>query len=191
MNDAELDQKLRTAQGPALDAEYLADFPRQVLARVRSAPGAARVAGPSWWSWLGWGAAATACMIAAFAASQGYARRHSESDVLASASVVQETLALFPNRVRAIVHDEHGLNLVLSDQADVPSSTPIYVRICDGEHCTSQITFSGQEIQIAGQKLTVLSDGGGGIILEGKQFVWSSTSQIHARSNLRIQAKPL
>ena len=121
----------------------------------------------------------------------GVCARHSESDVLASASVVQETLALFPNRVLAIVHDEHGLNLVLSDQADVPSSTPIYVRICDGEHCTSQITFSGQEIQIAGQKLTVLSDGGGGIILEGKQFVWSSTSQIHARSNLKIQAKPL
>jgi len=53
------------------------------------------------------------------------------------------------------------------------------------------VTFSGQEIQVAGQEITVLSDASGGIILEGNQFVWSSTSRIYASSNLKIEAKPL
>jgi hypothetical protein len=98
---------------------------------------------------------------------------------------------MFPNRIRAIVEDEHGLNLVLSDSDNVPVSAPIYIRICDGKHCSSLVTFSGQEIQIAGQKITVLSDARGGIILEGNKFVWSSTSRIYASGNLKIEAKPL
>ncbi len=98
---------------------------------------------------------------------------------------------MFPNRVRAIVQDRQGLSLILSDQADVPASTPIYVRICDGKNCSSLVTFSGQEIQIAGQKLTVLSNGSGGIILEGSQFVWSSTARTYAGKHLKIEAKNL
>jgi hypothetical protein len=53
------------------------------------------------------------------------------------------------------------------------------------------VTFSGQEIQIAGQKLTVLSDARGGIILAGNQFVWSNTGQIALQNNLKISAKHL
>jgi hypothetical protein len=112
-------------------------------------------------------------------------------DVLANARLVQETLALFPNRVRAIVQDERGLNVVLSDQENVPASTPIYVRICDGKNCSSLVTFSGQEIQIAGQNLTVLSQPDGGIILEGNKFVWSSSERVYAGKALKIEAKNL
>jgi hypothetical protein len=53
------------------------------------------------------------------------------------------------------------------------------------------VTFSGQEIQIAGQKLTVLSDARGGIILAGNQFIWSNTGQIASQNNLKISAKHL
>ena len=68
-----------------------------------------------------------------------------------------ETRALFANRIRAIVQDDRGLNLLLSDRGDVPDSPPLYVRICDGLHCSSFVTFSGQEIQVGGQKITVLT----------------------------------
>jgi len=98
---------------------------------------------------------------------------------------------MFPNRVRAIVRDERGINLVLSDKDDVPSSPPIYVRISDGKNCSSVITFSGQEIQIAGQKLSVLMEGDGGIILAGNGFVWEGGKQICASKNWEIQARSL
>ena len=114
-----------------------------------------------------------------------------ENDSLTNVKLIHETLAMFPNRVRAIVQDEHGLNLVLSDSADVPASTPIYVRICDGKHCSSLVTFSGQEIQIAGQKITVLADTRGGIILTGNQFVWSNSERSYAGNHLKIEAKNL
>jgi hypothetical protein len=114
-----------------------------------------------------------------------------ENDSLASLKLIHEMLALFPNRVRAIVQDEHGLNLVLSDTADVPASTPLYVHISDGQHNTSLVTFSGQEIQVAGQKITVLADARGGIILTGSRFVWSSTERTYAGKHLKIEAKNL
>jgi hypothetical protein len=113
------------------------------------------------------------------------------TDILTNAKVVRETLAMFPNQVRAITQDEHGLNVVLSDSGNVPASTPIYVSICDGKHCASLVTFSGQEIQIAGQKLTVLSDTHGGIILTGNDFAWSSGEKIYAKNNLKIEARNL
>lgn len=188
MNDAELNEKLKAAQGPALDADYVADFPRQVLAGLRSGPQGQRAPARSWWPRLGWGAAATACLLAAFAAGHGFGRRPAGLDVLANAKVVQEALALFPNRVRAIVHDQRGLNLVLADRADVPVSPPIYVRLCEGGHCASAVTFSGQEIELGGQKIGVLSDGSGGIILDGGTFVWSSHETGASRNGRQIEA---
>ena len=105
--------------------------------------------------------------------------------------MIRETLALFPNRVRALMQDEHGLNLVLSDQENVPASAALYVRICDGKQCSSFVTFSGQEIQAAGQKVTVLADAHGGIILTGSRFVWSNTERPDAVGHLRVEAKNL
>jgi hypothetical protein len=112
-------------------------------------------------------------------------------DALADASVVQKTLALFPHEVRAIVEDERGLNLDLSENADVPASPPVYIHICDGKHCASFVTFSGQEIQAAGQKVMVLADARGGIILAGEGFVWSNSERPDAVNHLKIEAKNL
>jgi hypothetical protein len=44
---------------------------------------------------------------------------------------------------------------------------------------------------VAGQKLTVLSEADGGIILEGNQFVWSSSEPVYAGRKLKIEAKNL
>ena len=191
MNNSELDQKLKAAREPALDPDYTADFPRQVLAGLHRAPRETPRASRAW-SWrLAWAAATAVCILAAFATGRWHGRTEAARDVLASTKLVQETLAMFPNRVRAIVRDERGLNLVLSDQADVPVSAPIYVRISGGGQAASLVTFSGQEIQVAGQKITVLSDAQGGIILEGSRFVWTSTSlaENQAAAGLKIEAK--
>jgi hypothetical protein len=89
------------------------------------------------------------------------------------------------------VQDQDGTKLVLSDKNNVPASTPIYVRICNGQNCASLVTFSGQQIEIAGQTVTVLSQGNGGIIVEGSQFVWSNQDHVYAERNLKIEAKNL
>jgi hypothetical protein len=193
MNNSELDDKLKAAREPAQPKDYQAAFSQIVLANLRSATWKPAPARRSLLPRLSWGLATAACVVLAFAI--GHRRGQSEvvagKDVLANARLVQETLALFPNRVRAIVQDERGLNVVLSDQENVPASTPIYVRICDGKNCSSLVTFSGQEIQIAGQNLTVLSQPDGGIILEGNKFVWSSSERVYAGKALKIEAKNL
>ena len=193
MNDPELEKKLKAAREPVLDDAYQAAFEQTVLAKLRSTPWKASPPRQPWFPRFAWGSATAVCVVLAF--SIGHWRGHVEAaaptSLLANAKLIHETMAMFPNQIRAIVQDEHGMKLVLADQADVPSSTPLYVKICDGEKCSSLVTFSGQEIQIAGQKLTVLADANGGIILEGNKFVWSSTAQNYASKGLKIEARPL
>lgn len=193
MNNSELDAKLKAAREPVPPADFHEDLPRLVLAGLRSIPREQPHPRRNWLPRLAWGLAAATCVAMAFAMGhwRGTTEAKAGKDVLADTKLIQETLALFPNRVRAIVKDERGLNVVLSDTDNVPASTPIYVRICDGKRCSSLVTFSGQEIQIAGQKLTVLSQPDGGIILEGNKFVWSSSEPVFAGRKLKIEAKNL
>lgn len=188
MNNPELNAMLKAARLPEGAAEIWENIPREVLAEIRrdSRPGRDL---PLRRRGLSWGLAlATAAVLLAF--TLGYWRGHATGpDVLQDAKFVRETLTLFPHRVRAIVKDDRGLNLVLSETDDVPASPPLYVRICDGRQCASFVTFSGQEIQIAGRKVTVLADPRGGIILEGRNFIWSSTRPELAENDLKIQAK--
>jgi hypothetical protein len=101
----------------------------------------------NWFPRLAWGFATAICILAAFAISHGRGQTEAKAstDVLANIKVVDETLAMFPNQVSAIVQDEHGLNLVLSDSAGVPASPTLYVRISDNKHSSSLVTFSGQQ----------------------------------------------
>jgi len=194
MNQPELDSILKKARLPEIADESLALFPRRIVARLKRNEPPARAA-RNFLPRLAWAFGLATGVIIAFAIGHWSGRMETktgpESDSLADTKLIRETLALFPNRVRAIVQDEHGINLVLSDQENVPASTPIYVRICDGKHCSSLVTFSGQEIQIAGQKLMVLSQPDGGIILEGNKFVWSSSERTYAGNHLKIEAKNL
>jgi hypothetical protein len=191
MNNSELESILKKARVPKRPDEFWEMLPRQVssrLGRARSQEGS-RVEQPSLLRWA-WVLGTVACVLIAFAAGHWRGQKDSR-DVLLNVKLIDETLAMFPHRVRAIVQDERGLNLILSEYSDVPDSTPLYVRICDGKHCSSLVTFSGQEIQIAGQKVTVLSDPRGGIILEGNQLLWSSTEPIYAGNHLKIEARYL
>lgn len=195
MNDAELDRKLQAAREPSLEADYQQDFPRQVLAGLRSSP-PRRPAAPVWRLRLAWGGGiAFACLLAGFALGRWHGRLEASAgtgrDVLADAKIIAETLALFPNRVRAIEQDGQGIKLVLADQPEVPSSPPLYVRISEGTNFSSMVTFSGQEIQIAGQKMTVLAEAGGGVIVMGQDFAWSSGSAGTLRNGIKIEARRL
>ena len=194
MNDFDLDKKLKAAPVPARDEEYWESFPRLVLARLRTAPAMRPGVERHWLPRLAWGGGlAFACLVIGFAIGHwhGLKQKNDPYALLQNGKMLREVLTLFPNRVRAIVQDEHGVQLVLADQADVPTSTPIYVHICDGKQCSSLVTFSGQELEIAGQKVTVLADARGGIILTGDQFVWSSTARNYAQNHLKIEARSL
>ena len=193
MNDSDLDRQLRAAQVPARDGDYWESFPRLVSAKLRSAP-AARPVERAWLPRLAWGSGiAFACLAISFVIGHwhGQSQKNDAFALLQNEKVLREVWNLFPNRVRAVVQDERGLQLVLSDKPDVPASTPLWVKICDGKQCASLVTFSGQELNIAGQKITVLSDAQGGIILEGSQFVWSSSGSHLGRGNLNIEARRL
>ena len=100
-------------------------------------------------------------------------------------------LAMFPNQVRAVVQDERGINVVLSETNDVPASTPLWIRVSEGDRERSFVTFSGQSVQINQERVEVLQDAQGGIILVGDRFFWSSGEPGRALDHLRIQARAL
>jgi hypothetical protein len=191
MTKNQLDAILKKARLPKVPDESLELFPRRVVSRLKHQdvprPTERRLA-PR----LAWVFGLAACIMIAFVLGHRYGQMDAqEADGLTSVKFVHETLAMFPNQVRAITRDESGVKLILSENGDVPASPPIYVRICDGRHCASAVTFSGQEIQIAGQTLTVLSDSKGGIILTGNRFVWSNTERLNASKQLKIEARNL
>ena len=194
MNRPELEALLKKARLPEIPEESLAMFPRRIVPRLKCNSAPNRAAQKNSLR-LAWAFGRATCVIIAIAIAHWHKafgpETMAKNDSLADPKLIRETLALFPNRVRAIVQDDRGLNLVLSDTEDVPAATPIYVRICDGRRCSSLVTFSGQEIQIAGQKVTVLSDTRGGIILTGKQFVWSNTERMDPGNHLKIEARNL
>lgn len=195
MNNAELEAILKKARTPERSEESVEMFPQQVVRQLKRAEVRSRRLERRWFPRLAWGLVTAACILAAFAIGHWRGRVETnsaaENDVLQNTKFVERTLAMFPNQVRAIVHDQRGWNLVLSSQSNVPASSPIYVRVCDGKNCSSCVTFSGQEIQIAGQKMTVLSDARGGVILEGDRFVWSSDERVAMDKDLEIEAKNL
>ena len=98
---------------------------------------------------------------------------------------------MFPNRVRAILQDQNGLSIVLADTPSVAESFPVWVKVCQGTECISLVTFSGQELNVGGQTMTVLLGADGDIILMGDRFVWSSGNGEGVPADLHIQAKSL
>jgi hypothetical protein len=194
MNDAELLKQLVASRVPAPRPEFLESLPANVAAGIRAqkpAPVSDETHG-KWWQPVAFTAAAAACVVLALVF--GYGKPSISEDgfaVLKSQKLLQEVLGMFPNRVRAIEDGPSGLKLVLSDREDVPVSTPIWVRICDGNKCSAFVTFSGQELQIAKEKVEVLVDAQDRVILIGNRFVWSSGEPSRNVGHLRIQARPL
>ncbi|HTV39600.1 MAG TPA: hypothetical protein VMF08_03420 [Candidatus Sulfotelmatobacter sp.] len=195
MKKFEFDSILKKARIPEPPAEFWEDFPGQVARQLNRPPKSEpeRLPRRNWFSWLAWGLGTAMCIVLAFIAGHWRGRMEASrpQDILANPKLVHETLAMFPNQVRAIVEDHSGLRLVLSDGGTLPPSPPLYVRICDGKECSSFVTFSGQEIQVAGRQMTVLADTHGGIILTGNDFVWASDQKIASVNGMYIEARNL
>jgi hypothetical protein len=194
MNDAELNRILKSGETPRPSREYTDDFPDRVIRQLNRPLPPSRHAQNGLAGLVWAGGFAAVCVLAGFLIGHRSGRTetaNSNGRLLQSEKLICEVLAMFPNRVRAIVKDDSGMQLVLSDDADVPASTPLWVKVCQGEHCTTVVTFSGQELQIAGQKMTVLADSEGGVILTGDRFVWTSDEPKGGTQDLKIQARPL
>jgi hypothetical protein len=194
MKKPELETILKKARLPEIAEKSLEAFPRQVIARLKSANPPNHQKQEFFPRWA-WGFGLAACVVIAFATARWPGRVATSAiaptDRLASAKLIHELMTMFPNRLRAIVQDQRGLNLFLSDTNNVAASPPLYIRIWDGAHSASFVTFSGQEIQVDGQTITALADVRGGIILTGNQFVWSSTKTSYLDSRMKIEAKTL
>ena len=202
MNRSDLDRMLKGAKTPARTPEYWEDFPRQVTIGLRPGvttsvrhPAERRFneGGPLRLAWkLGF---ALVCLATGFLVGHWHGSRPSQTvaatELLHNGKVIQEMLAMFPNQVRAVVQDERGINVVLSETNDVPASTPLWIRVSEGDRERSFVTFSGQSVQINQERVEVLQDAQGGIILVGDRFFWSSGEPGRALDHLRIQARAL
>jgi hypothetical protein len=194
MNNSELNKILKAARVPGRPEKFWAEFPQRVSARLHWKARSSQEPAGHWFPRLAWvlGGVA-ACLLAGFFIGhwRGRTETLAEKGVLQNGKVIREMLATFPNRVRAIVQNEHGLSLVLSDKENVPVSTPLWVQVCDGKHCTAMVTFSGQEVRVGQQNVTILADPGGKIILAGDGFLWSNGKALLADGKLKIEAKAL
>jgi hypothetical protein len=191
MNDHELDRLLRSARVPEREADYFADFPRQVRLRLSGNPPAVQRPRRPWLAWAL--TVATACLVIGFAFGHWRGRRAiaSGNGLLQNPKLISEVCALFPNRVRAIVQDESGLRLELADEANLPESAPLWVRIRQGGRTESFVTFSGQQIKVAGQQVTVLAGNQGKVLLVGDRFAWSTDEPGSPPGQFDIAARTL
>jgi hypothetical protein len=194
MNNADLDKVLKAARVPNRDSDYWNDFPRRVLAEARRRPLPTEAARTRWTMRLAWGASvATACVLLGFALGhwRGQSDARAANGLLQNSKVIQEVMMLFPNRVRAVIQEGDSFRVVLAEEANVPASTPLWVKICHGDKCVALVTFSGQELEVAGQQLTVLASAEGGVIVLGDRFAWASDGAKGGLQDLKIQARAL
>lgn len=109
----------------------------------------------------------------------------------AAAVILREVCALFPNQVKAILKDESGLQMTLSDEPDVKPGQALLFKICEPKGCREIITFSGQNIEIAGHQVTVRAETGGSVVLDGERFRWSSDHNENPEPGIQIESHKL
>jgi hypothetical protein len=100
----------------------------------------------------------------------------------------REVEALFPHQLQAVIFDQRGPHLALADAPGLPTSDPIFLRICQRRGCQKFITFSGQQIDVNGEKCDVLADAKGNVIITGQKLAWSSADRTRRNSSYQIQA---
>jgi hypothetical protein len=202
MNNDELDKILKSPRVPERAGDYWEKFPGRVMAKLHrhkqnaEAPQLARsVSSFRFFRLPVFGAGlAVAFMLLGFGLGFWKGRKSiaPERAQLAEAlKCYREAVDLFPNQIQSIVFDENGPHLVLAEQPNVPSSTPLYVKICGPAGCQRFVTFSGQQIHFNGDTFDVLVDRRGDVKVVGAQSVWSSSEPLKSVGGYRIEARPL
>ncbi len=193
MNDAELNQLLKSAKVPGRGGGHWAEFPNRVGAALRV--GRVSPTGQhSFWPKLAWGLSlAGACVLIGFVIGHWRGARATQvaQKFLQSEKLIHEVRAMFPNQVQAVILDKDGMQLVLAEKADVPDSPAIYLNICGPDGCRQIITSSGQQIRLNGEVCDVLADARGNIILAGSRLIWSSESHATSMGGYRIEARAM
>jgi hypothetical protein len=198
MNDAELNELLKSASVPERPDAYWERFPKRVILRVQVREATRRTSSAS----LGFShifqtgrirlALASSLVLLTFAA---FWWRKSESvsrdrDFVKVQKYFHEIDALFPKQVRAIVFDRQGTRLLLAEKPNVSDSQPVYLRICNGKGCQELVTFSGQRIELNNDPCEVLVTRQDEVIIVGEKLFWGS-HEPRAPTRYRIEAKLL
>ena len=195
MKNEELDKLLKSLGAPNRPTEYWDEFPKSVIRELRRADvagfgQAVRPRAPR----LAWGLGlATACVVVGLTIGFRWGR-HSipgSAERVELNNYLREIETLFPRQIQAIVFDESGPRLILSEKPDVPNSPAVFVRICAKTGCRSFITFSGQRVRMNGDEFEVLVDAQGGVIVVGLQSIWSSVGALSTGMPYRITAQRL
>ncbi|MGA3179935.1 MAG: hypothetical protein ABSF38_06295 [Verrucomicrobiota bacterium] len=115
MKDFDLESELKALRVPERGQEFWDAFPQRVLAQLRSAPApqpVRRMAPPR----LAWAAGlALACLAAAFCLWQSRTERAVCYAFLRDERELRRTIQHFPDHVRALMQDEHGLHRLIED----------------------------------------------------------------------------
>jgi hypothetical protein len=189
VDDDKLTELLKSARAPDRSAGYWENFPKRVTAQLfAGAPAPSTTSASPFRAW-GWGlAGACAVLIASFGL---WMRARVVSAEPNYTKLYREIESMFPNQVRAIVVENGGVRLDLSDRPDIPSSPPLRVDVCHNQQCGTYITFSGQQIRVNTENWDVLSDGLGHVVVAGRSRVWTSAEPARRAGAYHIDAEPL
>jgi hypothetical protein len=198
MTDHELQKILNSVRGPEWETGYWTNFAPNITARLRRQ--SFRLAGnaqpiprvklaPLGWRFVIGFAAILVVFTFGFWKTRDLFG--SKDQLAAAQKYANEFEALFPGQIRAIILDDGGPHLLLSDRTDVPPSPPVYLKVCQERTCQRIVTFSGQEIQVGHAKCEVLTDSKGNVLLVGDSFIWSSLNPRSGSSPYRIEGRQL
>lgn len=193
VNDLELNVLLKAVRMPEPPAGYWDRFPDAIVRRLRKEAEATSLHVRHWAAgWLRWSLGlSTVCLLIGVVVLHRSKPPPPNGTTTLSPSLLREVVDMFPNRVRAILADDAGVQIVLSDRPDIPRSSFLLIRITAGGKQKSVCTFSGQTIEIAGLELEVLADAGGHVLLVGNQTVWSSAQGKGSFAGFQVEAHVL
>jgi hypothetical protein len=206
MKDKALNDLLHRATVPERAPEYWHQFPNRVLAELERRPRHhGSLEQPSVpWTWtnafpaFGYKptlalALAVACLALGFVLGSWKSHRSAApaAQLAAARKYFQEIEGLFPNQLRSIVFDEQGTRLELAPEPTVPTSPPIYVSIRGPNGSQRFVTFSGQQIRVAGDLCDVLVDRQGRVLVVGRDTLWSDATAAARNGGYQVEARML
>ena len=195
MNNTELEKLLKSAPVPEPKPEFWEQLPKRVTTKIHwSQPRVAVHEATHGRFRIAWAACALlvgVVLVLPLLLRRSDAPRESVSSLAQVQKCYREIEAMFPNQVQAIMFNEAGSRIVLAETANVPDSTPIYLKICGPRGCQQVVTFSGQQIRVNGETWDVLTDASGNVLLVGGKHVWSSASHVNEFGQYRVETRSL
>ena len=195
MSNDELHDLLKASKVPERSDQHWEIFPNEIMRAIERRGSSAlkelHPVGPSFGRVWAIGLAC-ACVVIAFVFGfwRGQESKSKASDFAAIQKYFREIELLFPNQLQAVVIDANGPRFVLSESANMPRSTPVVIRVCEGKRCKTVLTFSGQKIQVNNETCEVLLDSKGDVIVVGDDIVWSS-AEGNSRRSMHVEARAL